>query len=362
MNYDEILVYLNAKGISNSEILIIDEFFSDNNLTADDLKDITNNIELKSLVQKATFQKLKDYDEDLLKKLYEYNDKHGIKVITYNDDMYPVSLKLIENSPAVLYYMGSFNEETIKIAIVGARNHTEYGAYVTEKFASDLCELGVEIVSGMAYGIDSIAHKTALKYGARTTCVLGTGVDICYPSKNRKIYEEVREKGLIVSEFPPTSGPMPYRFPLRNRIISGLSDGVIVVEAKDRSGSLITARVGAEQGKEVFAVPGNINSVYSEGTNKLIRDGAIIALEVGDIVENIYKLQEACLDKKNKKMRTELGEDELIVYDLIVKGKNDVDSIVANTNFSVSQVSGILTVLEIKGVIMEESMGRFMSK
>lgn len=360
MNYNEMLIYLNAKGISNSEILIIDEFFTDNDLTADDLKDITNNIELKNLVQKGTFQKLKAYDEDLLEKLFEYNDKHGIKVITFNDEKYPVSLKLIENSPAVLYYMGSFDEETIKIAIVGARNHTEYGAYVTEKFASELSELGVEIVSGMAYGIDGIAHKSALKFGARTTCVLGTGVDICYPAKNRKIYEEVREKGLILSEFPPTSGPLPYRFPLRNRIISGLSDGVIVVEAKDRSGSLITARVGAEQGKEVFAVPGNINSIYSEGTNKLIRDGAIIALEIDDIIDNVYKLKELCIERNNKHMKRELGEDELVVYDLIVAGKSDVDSIVANTNFSVSQVNVILTVLEIKGVIREESMGRFM--
>lgn len=361
MNYDEMLIYLNAKGISNKEIIKIEEFFSENNLTVDDLKSITYIGEIKNQVQNSTYKKLLDYDETLLERLFEYNKKLGINVVTKYMEEYPENLKLIENAPLVLYYMGSI-ENSAKVAIVGARNHSEYGTYVTRKIVGELCEMGVEIVSGMAYGIDSIAHYRALEENKRTTCVLGTGVDYCYPSRNENIYSRAKVNGCVISEYPPTTTPLPYRFPERNRIISGISDAIVVIEAKDKSGSLITAGLGAEQGKEVFAVPGNINSEYSVGTNKLIRDGASILLSVEDLVNQVPKLKDLNTTKKVSEISTKLGEDELEIYNLISRGISDVDSIVKHSRFNVSYVNGILTVLEIKGFIFEESMGRFLNR
>ena len=211
------------------------------------------------------------------------------------------------------------------------------------------------IVSGMAYGIDSLSHKRALLNNLNTIAVLGTGIDVVYPKSNKALYEEISEKGAIISEFPLGTSANKFTFPMRNRIISGLSKVVVVVEAKDKSGSLITARLAAEQGKEVFAVPGNITSIYSVGTNKLIRDGAIPLVEVKDIFDYYPELSKNKVTEDN----IDLDAEELLVYNLIEKGINNTNDICINLKNEVFYINKILTKLELKGIIERISMNEF---
>lgn len=209
----------------------------------------------------------------------------GIGVITLVDQDYPSLLMQIYDPPAVLFYQGDLtvtNEPGL--AVVGSRKATEYGKTVANKLASDLAVAGVVVISGMARGIDTSAHFGALQAGGKTAAVLGCGLDICYPPENRKLRDEIVRSGLVLSEFPPGTTPKPHHFPMRNRIISGLALATIVVEAAEKSGALITADCALEQGREVFAVPGSINSPNSRGCHKLIKEGAAMAEHAADIL------------------------------------------------------------------------------
>ncbi|HPD01412.1 MAG TPA: DNA-processing protein DprA, partial [Acetivibrio sp.] len=197
--------------------------------------------------------------------------KHGIKAVTIEDDMYPVSLKNIYDPPIVLYMKGNIEKDEKFLAIVGSRRASSYGIKMAQTIAAELSKYGITVVSGMARGIDSYAHKGAIEAGGRTIAVLGCGLDIVYPSENKKLMENIISSGACVSEYLPGTSPIPGNFPARNRIISGISLGVIVIEAGERSGSLITADFALEQGREVFALPGNVNNYNSTGTNKLIK-------------------------------------------------------------------------------------------
>src|SRR3989338_1798160 len=210
----------------------------------------------------------------------------GIKVLSVVDRDYPANLRQISDAPPVLYYKGSLlASDDLAVAVVGARFATAYGRQVTEKLVMDLTLAGLTIVSGLARGIDSIAHRAALDAGGRTIAVLGSGVDLIYPPENQKLAEKIVQNGALVSEFPLGFPSVPSNFPARNRIIAGLSLGVVVTEAAVDSGSLITAGQAAEQGREVFAVPGPITSRMSEGVNKLIKEGVHPATEAADILE-----------------------------------------------------------------------------
>ena len=219
-----------------------------------------------------------------------------IRKITKNNKEYPEALKNIFNPPEVLYINGEILEaDNNAVAIVGTRTPTSYGLEQSEKIAYELAKRGLTIVSGMARGIDSVAHKGAMRAGGRTIAVLGSGHNNIYPPENKGLYNDIVERGAVITELPDYIGPRPWNFPKRNRIISGMTLGVVVVEARVKSGSLITANFALEQGREVFAIPGTVSSTRSSGTNALIKEGAKLVSNVEDILDEL-----SCIIKEYK--------------------------------------------------------------
>lgn len=209
----------------------------------------------------------------------------GFDAVLVNEEHYPKILKEISDPPAVLFYRGDFTVlDHTSVSLVGSRKATAYGKAVADRLSADLAAFGITVVSGMARGIDTAAHLGVLRAGGRTAAVLGCGLDICYPPENRKLRDEIERQGVILSEFPLGTQPKPPHFPMRNRIISGLSLAVIIVEAAERSGALITADCALEQGREVFAVPGSINSPASRGCHRLIKEGAALVESAADVL------------------------------------------------------------------------------
>lgn len=349
----EILIWLNSLNINNQNIQKII-------LQVKDLRDIwymsskeINN--LKNINSKIKELIIANREEDYIKRVLNEIEDKNINVITIYDKDYPEGLKKIHNKPLVLYVKGNIiKDDELALAVVGSRKATAYGKWATEKLVKDLVSIGITIVSGLALGIDSFAHRTALDNNGRTIGVVGNGLDIIYPKKNKVLYEEISKKGAIITEYFCKVPPVKYNFPLRNRIISGLSLGVIVIEAKEKSGSLITVQHALEQGREVFAVPGNINSIYSKGTNSLIKDGAKLVMDIEDIIEEIYQLKERLEEvKKNNIDYSNLSEMEIRIVDLIKEGPVHSDNIVLKTGINISTVNSILTGLELKGIIKE---------
>lgn len=214
---------------------------------------------------------------------------YDIKILNYNDEKYPKNLKNVSTPPTKLYYMGNVDllNKKRKIAIIGCREYSEYGKIVSEKFAYELAKLGFVIISGAARGIDSFSHKATLKTNVGTIAVLGNGLNYIYPPENKELEEKILENnGLIISEYDTGTRPSKYTFPARNRIISALSDGVLVIEARKNSGSQITVDFALDQGKNVYAVPGDITRINTEGTNELIKQGAKIVTCIDDILED----------------------------------------------------------------------------
>ena len=227
-------------------------------------------------------------DAKLLEKYEKYILKNDIKIINISDDNYPAKLKNIHAQPITIFANGDISLLNSKsIAIVGSREPSKYGIYVAEKFSKELSKEGITIVSGLARGIDTFAHVGALSSFGKTIAVLGSGIDVVYPKENAKYYREISEKGLIISEYIVGTAPESKNFPQRNRIISGLSDGVLVVEARKNSGTMITTDFALEQGKELYVIPGNITSNLSAGTNNLIKEGAKLVTDVYEILEDL---------------------------------------------------------------------------
>jgi len=287
-----------------------------------------------------------------LPQLWDQIHAKDIKVLTWLDEAYPQRLKEIEQPPPVLYLRGDLSpEDTWSVAIVGTRRVTPYGRQVTEEIASFLAANGVTVVSGLARGVDAIAHSAALKAGGRTLAVLGSGVDKIYPPENRGMADQIREHGAILSDYAPGTPPESSNFPPRNRIISGLSMAVIVVEAGETSGALITAEFAAEQGREVFAVPGNILAPQSKGTNKLIQRGAHPFLGVNDIMEALNLTRVG----QQKAARKVLPSDEVEAKLLEAVGEEPlhVDEIRNKTGLPVEKVSAGLVMMELKGMVRQ---------
>lgn len=343
----DVLIYLHSLFLNEeylNSILELENLDDILVMEKEDLKQFGNN---EKSIEKILESRNKDYINNLVEKI----NIHADQVITILDEDYPVELQLIERPPKVIYIKGNkLNLENVKIGVVGARKCTPYGKYVVEKFVSELANLNTTIISGMAQGIDAHAHKIALDNETYSIGVLGTGVDLKFPAMNSKLYERMYKEGTIISEYPLGTRALPFYFPERNRIISALSQGVIVAEGKEKSGSLITARYAAEQGKEVFSAPGNINSIYSVGTNKLIRDGAIPLIEIEDITSIIPGLLDAKI-LKQVSIEDNLSEDERKVLEEIDSGNSNIDSIVENTDLDIKEVSSAITLLEMKGII-----------
>lgn len=283
-----------------------------------------------------------------MEKIRADNCEYTITKINIGDEEYPKKLLEIFNPPKSLYCIGNINLlNENSIAIVGSRKCSEYGKIVAEKIGKKAALSNVTVVSGMAAGIDAFGHEGCLIAGGNTIAVLGCGVDICYPRSNKKLYEKIANNGLIISEFEIGYVPIPRNFPLRNRIISGLSEKIIVVEALTKSGSLITAELGIEQGKDVFAVPGNITSQYSLGTNKLISDGIPAIAVIEDL---FYDFRDGEVDFETQDL--DLGSDEKKVIDFVKKnGETRLEDIYLHVDMPKEKIGGIISVLEIKGLI-----------
>jgi DNA processing protein len=294
-------------------------------------------------------------DKKVEKELYLLKGIGG-KIMTIKDASYPKRLKEIYDPPPVLYVRGELREEDdLAVAIVGSRKTTPYGKWITERMGQELARHGITIVSGMARGIDSHAHWGALSGGGRTIAVLGSGVDVIYPPENRNLYNRIIDRGAVLSEFPMSSPPEGGHFPKRNRIISGLSIGVVVVQAGMESGSLITANYALEQGREVFAVPGNVGSDSSRGTHQLIKDGAKLVESSEDILEEVlpqWKKERETPQDVELPVR-DLTEEENALYEQLDETPLHIDVLIRESQFDPGKVSSLLLNLELKGLISQ---------
>jgi DNA processing protein len=280
----------------------------------------------------------------------------GGRVITLKDEEYPKRLRDIYDPPALLYVRGELKkEDELAVSIVGSRKTTPYGRWFTEKVSQELARYGVTIVSGMARGIDSLAHWGAISGGGRTIAVLGCGVDVIYPSENRNLFAKIIDHGAILSEFPIGSPPEGGHFPRRNRIISGLSIGVVVAQASEKSGSLITAGYALEQGREVFAVPGNVGTESSRGTHRLIKEGAKLVESSEDILEEILPQwrRGGEATPKVEAPRPDLPEEERVLYELLGETPLHIDVMIRESRLDPGKVSSILLNLELKGLVSQ---------
>lgn len=296
---------------------------------------------------------------------YKYMErlkKLNVKVITLDCEEYPDELKNIYDPPPVLYVRGNIkSQDKLAVAMVGSRNATSYGKHMAQKISYELAQRGITIVSGMARGIDSFSHIGAIKAKGRTIAVLGCGINIPYPKENEKLMYEIIENGAVISEFPLDYAPLPGNFPARNRIISGLSLGVVVVEAGIKSGSLITAKFALEQGREIFAIPGNATSAYSKGANELIKQGAKLVNDVNDILEE-FNLRIDIRERINNSMINTLKSDERKIYDFISQCTRDINEIIEYSGLTAAKVNYILSMLIIKDLIVKLPGNRYEKK
>ena len=319
------------------------------------------NIEEKQLRQEESLReadlvRIQEHKKDLVRCQEEYHrlSEKGIHFVPFFDSDYPERLKKIYDWPVGLYVKGNLPDDDIPTAaVIGARDCTSYGMQVAGMLGRELGSAGIQIVSGLALGIDGAGHQGALDGDGKTFAILGSGVDVCYPKSNRKLYERILwENGGIISECPLGSGPVSWHFPARNRIISALSDAVLVVEAKENSGSLITAGFALEQGKMVYAIPGAVTDELSRGCHKLIYDGAGIAYCPEIMLEELGISMEK-VTQNGEKNNLGLARDLNMVYSCLDLRPKNPDYIVRKTGFSPAQVSNCLVELTLRGLIRE---------
>jgi len=276
-------------------------------------------------VSERLAEKLSDKSLDRAYSIIQYCERSRVGILTYECEEYPKSLRSIKDPPAVLYYFGRLPDlnKHLCIAAVGTRKMSEYGMRSAYKIAYEIAASGAIVVSGMALGIDSVAASAALKAGGKTIAVLGCGIDIIYPKEHKKLYYSIAERGAIITEYPPSTEPHSYNFPVRNRIISGLSQGTVVIDAAEKSGALITSKTAILQGRDVYAVPSNIDSENASGTNSLIRDGAQAVLCGYDIIKNyayLFRDTVSVQDLRGAEKRSDFNESALVYYGIRARG------------------------------------------
>lgn len=304
----------------------------------------------------STIKKIQDSKNiNLEAELKKLND-NKIKVIFIEDEEYPEKLKNTANPPLFLFCKG--NIELLKkfsIGVVGTRKATSYGKVACENFTSGLVEEGITTVSGLALGIDTICHKKTLLKNGNTIAVVGSGLDIIYPKENKNVWKEIEKRGLLISEYPLGTQPQVYHFPMRNRIIAGLSKGILIIESREKGGSLITANIALDEGRDIFAIPGEIFSDFSAGCNNLIKNSqAKLVSKVEDILEE-YGI------KSNNKEKIQLNELEQLIYDTLTTSKT-LDDILIEVNEKAPEVLATLIELEIKGLVTATLGGCYMRK
>ena len=327
----------------------------------------------KTARQIKAFKDWKKVEKEL-----ECADRTGVSIVTSQDPLYPSQLLSTYDYPAFLYVKGHLKEDDVNVAVVGSRTASTYGKFTTERLCRELVLRGITVISGLARGIDSAAHRGALSGKGRTIAVLGCGLDVVYPPENEKLFTEISLQGALISEFPFGTPPNAPNFPARNRIISGISLGVVVVEASEKSGSLITARIALEQGREVFAVPGSIDSSGSRGTNKLIKQGAKLIENVEDILEEILPQvtrapkvvkpdqRQKQPDDQQKILTSSpdlvLKETEKTVWQVLSQKPVHIDQIITSTGLTAHEVLVILLNLELQGLIEQKPGKTYMRK
>jgi DNA processing protein len=317
---------------------------------------------IETLIENKEIKKeevLKANEKDRFEKQLHVLRQEKVGMLTVLDKDYPERLLELEDAPPVLYCRGKvFPEDSNAVSIIGTRRATEYGRNAARTLAKKLSGLGITIVSGMAMGIDTQAHIGALEGGGRTLAVMGTGIDLIYPASNRNLAPKIVEHGALLTELPPLSRALPYHFPARNRIISGLSKAVVAVEAAEKSGVFSTVRWALEYGKDVYALPGDINRKVARGTNKLIKNGAIPLTSYKDLLENT--------DIKTKERKEEttrnipdLSEQEKIVYKALETNPKNTDVLANETGLKPQVIMTAMALLELKGLSREVSGKRF---
>jgi DNA processing protein len=291
--------------------------------------------------------------------------ENKVRIVTLQDTSYPRLLREIPDPPPFLYVYGALEKNENRLAMVGSRNATDYGITTTKRLSWELASMGITIVSGLAVGVDTAAHEGALMAKGRTIAVLGSGLGRIYPAVNKNLFNKIIASGAVVSEFPFHAKPEPHHFPMRNRIISGLSLGTVIVEATVRSGSLITARLAAEQNREVFAVPGNIHSFKSAGTHTLIKQGAKLVEHSGDILEELSLKENAETGNTEPTSRKAINgfsamtDVERRVYESLDVYPVHIDDITRKLGRKPGDLLGILLQLELKGIVKQSSGNYF---
>lgn len=291
---------------------------------------------------------------------YEFITKRGINYITYDSEDYPDLLKEIYNPPIVLFVKGDLSECNLKktLAVVGSRKASSSAKDSLSKIIAEFANSDICIVSGLAEGIDGVAHSSALNYGLKTIAVVGHGFDYCYPSTNKHLYKEIEKNGgAIITEYWPTFPPVAWRFPQRNRIVSGLSYGTLVVEAALKSGALITANLTLEQGRELMCMPGALNNPNTEGIYKLLKDGASMATCAQDILDVLG--WQFIVEKKVSTAEFNLSPLEQKIYDFVSVESKSFDDIILKLGVDFSELTSVLTMMELKGIIKQTQQGGY---
>ncbi len=355
-NYQDLLEWIALLTVPNVGpirfVSLVNKFGSPKSVLSASVKDLRQ-VEDVGEITASDIKTKADWKE--AEKQIKLAEKNRIGWITFLDSDYPKNLKQIYDFPPFFFLLGTLNEkDDMALAIVGTRSASPYGKSVTEKISAELVAKGFTIVSGFALGIDTYSHRSALNSGGRTIAVFGSGLDVIYPKENTKLVEKVVGNGAIISEFLMGTEPEAENFPRRNRIISGLSLGVIVVEAPTKSGALLTAQYALDQNKEVFAVPGNLTSKNSEGTNALIcKQGAKLVTSVNDIVSEL-KVYTTSLAEKTFVM-PELPQEEKNIYQILSPEPVHIDQIAQTVAVSTGQALSLLLNLELKGLVKQLS-------
>ena len=348
--------FANLKGISSRRKMEIRQKVTSLEPIYNIEETVLKQIEIQKKEREIIIKSAREWE---LNAQYHKLEQQGIEFVPISDRRYPEQLHHISTAPYALYVKGKLPDKNKKtIAIVGARECSPYGECMAKKFAESLARAGIQIVSGMARGIDSFAQRGALEAGGESYAILGCGVDVCYPRDAIELYMNLQENGGVISEFPVGTKPLPQHFPARNRIISGMADAILVIEAKERSGSLITADMALEQGKEVYALPGPINSELSKGCNTLIKQGAGVLLSPEELLED-WGLMVGKNQQNNNLMKFPLESAENIVYSCLDFYPKNLEQLLNMTQYSVSELLDILMGLELKGYIKEISKNNY---
>ena len=335
-----------------SALIRLFELFANNPL--DIIKSSDGDLAAAGL-SKSVIKSIRKPDQAKIEADLAWSEIPGNHLVCFDDDHYPPLLRQIDDCPAMLYAAGNIELlASPQLAIVGSRNCTPAGARLANEFSAKLSELGITITSGMATGIDTQAHLGALSVSGNTIAVVGTGIDRIYPAGNRTLAQSISKQGLLISEFPLGSRALPAHFPQRNRIISGLSMGSLVVEAAKRSGSLITARLAAEQGREVFAIPGSIHNPQAQGCHRLIRDGAKLVEQISDITEelaSLYGFINSPVNEPEPDSKTGLDIEYESLLKVIDYDPVHLDTLLQRSCLTIDKLSSMLLVLELKDLI-----------